>query len=50
MNVKTEKIEHSNYEKCKDCEYYYGEIDNCMFGEDDVPTNLEKKCEVKKDD
>lgn len=23
-----------------------GEIDNCMFGEEDVPNNMKKKCEV----
>lgn len=34
----------SNYEECKDCPYYYGEIDNCMYGELDVPDDLEKKC------
>ena len=34
------------YETCKDCQYYYGEINQCMFGEDDVPDDLEKKCEV----
>lgn len=27
----------SNYEKCNGCPYYYGEIDSCMFGEEDVP-------------
>lgn len=35
----------SNYEKCKSCPYYFGEIDQCMYGEEDVPKNLEKKCE-----
>lgn len=35
----------NNYERCKDCPYYYGEIDDCMFGEEGVPDNLEKKCE-----
>lgn len=34
----------SNYEKCNGCPYYYGEIDQCMVGEDDVPDNLERKC------
>ena len=37
------------YETCKDCLYYYGEINQCMYGEEDVPNNLEKKCEVKND-
>lgn len=36
----------SNYEKCNGCPYYFGEIDNCMFGEEDVPNNMKKKCEV----
>lgn len=34
----------SNYEKCKGCPYYYGEIDNCMYGEPDVRTNASRKC------
>ena len=38
------------YETCKDCQYYYGEIIQCMFGEEDVPNNLEKKCEKEKSD
>lgn len=25
----------------------FGEIDSCMFGEEDVPIDMEKKCEVK---
>lgn len=36
-----------NYLKCHGCPYYFGEIDSCMFGEDDVPDNLEKKCHNK---
>lgn len=35
----------SNYEKCNSCPYYYGEIDQCMYGEEDIPKNLEKKCD-----
>nr|DAG67419.1 MAG TPA: hypothetical protein [Bacteriophage sp.] len=44
-----EMSEH-NYERCNGCPYYFGEIDQCMVGEDDVPDNLEKKCkkEAKK--
>ena len=34
------------YEICKDCPYYFGEINWCMYGEEDVPDNMEKKCEV----
>lgn len=34
----------SNYEKCNGCPYYFGEIDQCMVGEDDIPDDLEKKC------
>ena len=41
-------INDEMYETCKDCPYYYGEINWCMYGEEDVPDNLEKKCEVKK--
>ncbi len=26
------------------CEYFYGEIGECMLGEDGVPDNLEQKC------
>lgn len=40
-------IDDEMYETCKDCPYYYGEINWCMYGEEDVPDNLEKKCEVK---
>ena len=25
-----------NFEKCNGCPYYFGEIDQCMVGEDDV--------------
>lgn len=35
----------SNYKKCNSCPYYYGEIDQCMYDEEYVPKNLEKKCE-----
>ena len=40
-------INDEMYETCKDCPYYYGEINWCMYGEENVPDNLEKKCEVK---
>ena len=39
-----------NYDKCNGCDYYFGEIDQCMFGEDDVPNDLPKKCETKSKD
>ena len=29
------------------CEYYYGEIDECMYGEPEIPANWDKKCEQK---
>ena len=32
-------IDDEMYETCKDCPYYYGEINQCMYGED-VPNNL----------
>ena len=40
-------IDDEMYETCKDCPYYYGEINWCMYGEEGAPDNLEKKCEVK---
>ena len=40
-------IKYPIYETCKDCPYYYGEINQCMYGEEGVPDDLEKKCEVK---
>lgn len=43
--TKKEEAKMSNYEKCNSCPYYYGEIDQCMCGEEDIPKNLEKKCE-----
>lgn len=43
--VDTKLMLESNFEKCNGCPYYYGEIDQCMIGEDGVPDNLEKKCE-----
>lgn len=33
-----------DYEICKNCPYYFGEVDQCMYGEEDVPDNLEMKC------
>jgi len=29
------------------CAYYYGEIDECMYGEPEIPANWDKKCEQK---
>lgn len=26
------------------CDYYYGDMDECMFGEDEIPTNLTRQC------
>jgi len=26
------------------CPYYYGELDECMVGEDGVPDDMEQKC------
>lgn len=36
---------YKSYEVCKNCPYYYGEIDDCMVGEDGVPDNMERLCE-----
>ena len=40
-------INYEMYETCKDCPYYYGEINWCMYGEEGVPDDLKKKCEEK---
>ena len=37
-------IPNEKYEICKDRPCYYGEINECMVGEDDVPCDLEQKC------
>lgn len=37
-------IDDKMYKTCKDCPYYYGEINVCMYGEENVPDDLEKKC------
>ena len=39
-------IPKEEYEICKDCPYYFGEINECMVGEDDVPCDLEQKCQT----
>ena len=46
------KLESQNLEDiinitCKDCPYYYREVNQCMYGEEGVPDDLEKKCEKK---
>ena len=45
-------MDEFNFKKCNVCTYYYGEVDQCMVGEDGVPDILEKKCEkeVKNND
>ncbi len=30
-----------------ECAYYYGEIDECMYGEPEIPDDWDKKCEQK---
>lgn len=40
-------MSESNFEKCNGCPYYFGEIDQRMFGEDDIPNNMEKKCKTE---
>ena len=32
------------YEKCLGCDYHYSEINQCMYGEENVPSNLIQKC------
>ncbi len=34
-----------NYETCKGCAYCYDEIDSCVYGEPDVPTDAPRKCQ-----
>lgn len=36
-------IPKEKYDICKDCPYYYVEINECMVGEDGVPCDLEQK-------
>lgn len=40
----------SNYERCNGCPYYFGETDDCMYGEADVPFDLTRKCEKTRPD
>lgn len=40
-------IDDKMYETCKDCPYCYREVNQCMYGEEGVPDDLEKKCEEK---
>ena len=37
-------IDDKKYKTCKDCPYCYKEVNQCMYGEENVPNNLEKKC------
>ncbi len=30
-----------------ECAYYYGEIDECMYGEPEIPDDWDKECEQK---
>lgn len=39
-------MSESNFKKCNGCPYYFGEIDQCMVGEDDIPNDMEKKCKT----
>lgn len=41
---KPEATSGRNYDRCNGCPYYYGEIDDCMYGEPDVPTDAPRKC------
>ena len=43
-----EMIDDEMYETCKDCPYCYREVNLCMYGEENVPDDLEKKCDNKK--
>ena len=48
LHLRLEQLKDEMYETCKDCPYYYGEINWCMYGEEDVPDYLEKKCNKEK--
>lgn len=37
----------SIFKKCNRCPYYFGEIDQCMVGEDNIPKDMEKKCKTE---
>ena len=43
-----DNVANEMYEICKDCPYYYGEINWCMYGEEGVSDDLEKKCNKEK--
>lgn len=38
----------SHYDECNGCPYYYEELDCCMHGEKEIPTNWGKKCDNDK--
>ena len=40
-------IDDKMYETCKDCPSCHREVNQCMYGEEGVPDDLEKKCEEK---
>lgn len=42
-------IDDEMYEICKDCPYYYGEINWCMYGEEGVSDDLEMTAEQLKE-
>lgn len=39
-----------NYTKCTGCTYYFGEIDSCMYWEEDVPKTDKRKCKENEED
>ena len=47
VEEKKKMIDDKMYETCKDCLYCYREVNQCMYGEEGVPDDLEKKCEEK---
>ena len=36
--------EKTKFCRSSSCPYYYAEIDDCMYDEEDVPKNLGNKC------
>lgn len=47
-SISIKEIDDEMYEICKDCPYCYREVNQCMYGEEGIPDNLEKKCNKEK--
>ena len=40
-------IDDKKYKTCKDCPYCYKEVNQCMYGEEGAPDDLEKNATRK---